>query len=1144
MSKSNDLLEAILGTLSKIEKNTNGNSSETSAPKGNVGSISGKLGNISEKASEINLKSLSNFLGSLAKSPMVSVKITALSKSLDKLFTVFVKFGNPVNQMKINSALIMLNKMALGLTRVANPLLAASSAFIGFGMGMILFVGSLALISAVLGAENIMMGISSLLLVFTSMIGIFWAVNKSRSVIWKGSKVMLGMGEALLSFSVGMIGVAIALKTFSVLLGAGSILEGFTEMALVFTGMFFVYKLLGNNHITIKKGASVMNTMAKSLLSFSLGMITVALTIALLPEILGGGSLGEGIIMFSLVFLVTFGMMALIGSSAELVDNGSRVMKSMGSAMMIFSLGIISVALTLAILPSILETDSMMKSVLMFTGIFLGIGAMMYFLGRSKELVEPGVEVLYKMGGAMMMFSLGILAVAIVSRLATSILFSGSVEVDEEEKKGPMAAIWRLGTFGVIAGGMIGLFVGLGAMEGTIKKGIGVATGVSVGIMLLSLAVLSVAFVAKKAGDLLWSSTSQEGEESDAGGWAAAKKLGMFGGILIAFGLVFALLGSPIGYGIILPGAGVGIAMGIAMIVISKGILEVAKTSGEIAKIMSNMPKPEGDEIDPAYASLGYMATILGGAIGLFGILGIPGFNLVILMGAGVAIGIANSMIKIAEAVKAVFDVTKEIDSQQVATNITDVLTSLVKGFSDGLAPLFDNGGGGFFDGITQGMFNKNITQIKLGTDVLNYIALSISSLARGMMAFAELGTFYDLESDGEDADGRKKFKKGKKVSVVDVAKNISTSLTIFISEFSKLSENLTDFSSDKLIDMSVALLGTEGSSFLGISTGKKKPGILEPVIKFAEVLKTFAGTSGTSGEIAFEVYDPETKRNKKINVKTTDVAKNIASAFVSFVEELGNLSTTLSLDKNDKMQELAIALMGSAEVSSWGITTSGEKPGLLKPIIKFADVLNTFAKMEYSEDGNIKMPLFNSKGEQVGSIDAKKIGTNIITSLNSFVEGMAAQETTDKIKSANTNIGKFEDLIESVKDISEAMDPLVRFTNTIGKLAENITLLSKSLAELNTEKLNGVIESSNLYNEKLSKQASNTQAQKNNLNNGAENEPNGGNLNNVNWDLVSAQIGESVGQHMISAMKDGQVKFEFSPTNNNKGIIELDFNS
>jgi len=1142
---SNELLEQILGTLTKIEKNSrDGSGPKATESKGSTGSISGKLGNIGDKASDINLKSLSNFIGSLAKSPMISIKITALSKSLDKLFTVFVKFGNPTNQLKINSALLMLNKMALGLTRVANPLLAASSAFIGFGIGMMLFVGSLALISAVLGADNIMMGISSLLLVFTSMIGIFWAVNKFRSVIWKGSKVMLGMGESLLSFSIGMIGVAIALKTFSVLLGAGSIVEGFVEMALVFTGMFFIYKLLGKNHITIKKGASVMNTMAKSLLSFSLGMITVALTIALLPEILGGGSLGEGLIMFSLVFLVTFGMMALIGSSSELIDNGSTVMNKMAGAMMMFSLGIISVALTLAILPNILETDSMMKSVLMFTGIFLGIGAMMFFLGMSKELVEPGVEILYKMGGAMMMFSLGILAVAIVSRLATSILFSGSVEVGEEEKKGPMAAIWRLGTFGIIAGGMIALFIGLGALEGTIKKGIGVATGVSVGIMLLSLAVLSVAFVAKKAGDLLWSSTSQEGEESDAGGWAAAKKLGMFGGILIAFGLVFALLGSPIGYGIILPGAGVGIAMGIAMIVISKGILEVAKTSGEIAKIMSNMPKPEGDDIDPAYASLGYMATILGGAIALFGILGIPGFNLVILMGAGVAIGIANSMIKISEAIKAVFDVTKEIDSQQVATNITDVLTSLIKGFSDGLKPLFDNGGGGFFDGLTQGLFNDKITKIKLGTDVLNYISLSVSSLARGMMAFAELGAFYDLESDGEDADGLKKFKKGQKVSVVDVAKNISTSLTIFISEFSKLAEDLTDFSSEKLIDMSIALLGSDGSSFLGISTGKKKPGILEPVIKFAEVLKTFAGSSGSSGEMTFEVYDPVTKKNKKVNVKTTEVAKNIAASFVAFTNELGLLSKDLSLENNENMQDLAIALMGSAEVSSWGITTSGEKPGLLKPIMKFADILNTFAKMEYSEDGNIKIPLFDKKNKRIGSIDAKKIGTNIMVSLNSFVEGLASKETSSKIKSANKNIGKFEDLIKSVKDIADSMDPLVKFTNTIGKLADNITLLSKSLADLNTEKLNGVIESSNLYNENLNKQAANTQTTGKSSNNGAGNESSGGDTSNVNWDLVSAQIGESVGQHMISAMKDGQVKFEFSPTNNNKGIIELDFNS
>ena len=42
-------------------------------------------------------------------------------------------------------------------------------------------------------------------------------------------------------------------------------------------------------------------------------------------------------------------------------------------------------------------------------------------------------------------------------------------------------------------------------------------------------------------------------------------------------------------------------------------------------------------------------------------------------------------------------------------------------------------------------------------------------------------------------------------------------------------------------------------------------------------------------------------------------------------------------------------------------------------------------------------------------------------------------------------------------------------------------------------------------------------------------------------WDLISAQIGSSVGSQLVDAMKKGQVKFEFSPSSPGKGILSFD---
>lgn len=42
------------------------------------------------------------------------------------------------------------------------------------------------------------------------------------------------------------------------------------------------------------------------------------------------------------------------------------------------------------------------------------------------------------------------------------------------------------------------------------------------------------------------------------------------------------------------------------------------------------------------------------------------------------------------------------------------------------------------------------------------------------------------------------------------------------------------------------------------------------------------------------------------------------------------------------------------------------------------------------------------------------------------------------------------------------------------------------------------------------------------------------------NWDNIAAQIGQSVGSQLVAAMKSGQMKFEFSPSSSNSGVIEF----
>jgi len=731
---------------------------------------------------------------------------------------------------------------------------------------------------------------------------------------------------------------------------------------------------------------------------------------------------------------------------------------------------------------------------------------------RKRRKVENAVKTFEKMGKALkdvakpvkdISLSFAYLGLGILA-LAGSLVLTGMLLGLAK----PTDVLLFLG--GLVVGVLL-MFGLLWMAKKIVDKGTDVIKDIGLGMAALSLGILSFAITLVLLPKIL-------GGES---GGSIIKSMLMIVGIVAAMALIFTILGAM--KSMTFKGFMSIVWMSAGLIVLSVGILALAMTAKLLMTGMT--PASATDEEKDKnkkfiMKGLGVIGLITLAAVGLFALLGTPVVAGLVMTGAITMILLSAALILLAKSIGKLVETGKALEGEDIGEVLTKLIGGSLEGFLGGISVL--SGGKKGFAAV--GEFIKNSAKIFAGTAVLMSMSLALSQFAKAITAFAELENMRIIE--GYDKDGKPIF--GEKVNVTKVASNITTSISSFLSALIASTETLTRDQAGAIQKMARALTGRRG--------------ILTAVIQFSDALKTYA-EFGESNEIGYVEYDENGKEIRK-KVSASAVVDNMIGSFLYFTERLFGRSEEefgdgepgeagASGKQKRRIQRMAKALTG--------------KHGILGAVMQFTEVLKVFA--EFGTDNT--MPLFDEEGKPIMEggkpkrISMEQVAGNIVDSLITFSDTLATKlEGKTTTKDAKQALQKYEGMINQLNKLSSSMSGLSKMTASIQDLADGIGDLAVNIEKMDAEKLTdvlkriseGSLEISTSSKSYAGASAASTTASSSKGKETAMTTKTG----EPKWDVIAAQIGLSVGQQITEAMKKGQVKFEFSGTGSNKGILEL----
>lgn len=789
-----------------------------------------------------------------------------------------------------------------------------------------------------------------------------------------------------------------------------------------------------------------------------------------------------------------------LGKALYRIAKPMRILSSfltfLGLSFVIFAGGIVAAS-------ALLKVGSPMGVVGALVGVVVSLMTVIGLLAVANRFLKPGIRAIKNIGMGFALLTLGILGFALGVLMIASYLGTGN------DWKGVGKAMLVMG--GVILL-VVGMFALLGLASKFVKPGIRTVRGMGLGLFILigGIFLFTVGLIAV-AGLLSLS--------------------GNVKGIALAMGVMALSIGALVALFAVLGKAKKQVAMGtLVAILVSAGIMIIGysvKFLAEIARDITNLGQSEkGEQKGPLgkiLSSIGPGLGVIGGifiaAAGLFAVLGIPAVAGLVALGAATAIAVSGSLYVLAISVKKLSEVAGMIEPDfpnKLGFMIGGVFTGMLKGM----------------DALTEGKrglkgfatFIKNSAKIFAVTGVLMAVSISLSMFAKALTAFAELSNMRVIK--GHKENGEPIF--GEKVNITNVSENISTSISTFLSAILESTEGLTKNKARAIRKMSRALTGRRG--------------ILTAVIQFADVLKSFS-EFGPAGEIGFVELqdtgkkDPDTGqpilKEVKSKVKITEVTSNIIESFGTFVDELTADTDRFGIGGRDgrKMKRLAEVLLGKKG------RKGREKYGLLQPIQAFSETLTIYAK--YGSD--LKIPILDADGNEVGDpVDVTTIAKNIVKTLSAFTTELAGSIITGDIKQAEKNLKKFDNVIDRVSKIATSLDSMSKLSLSVQNLAEGIGDLADNLEKLDSNKLDSLA-TSIIKGAGTPAGQETTPAREISRSQQSRETPTTTRSGEPKWDVIAAQIGDQVGNRIAEAMREGHLKFEFSSTGGNEGVMMFD---
>lgn len=372
-------------------------------------------------------------------------------------------------------------------------------------------------------------------LVVRGVIALFSTFGKNAKEIEEGGKALKDLGKGLVAFSIGLATVLLV-----TLVAGTNVIEAIGLIALF--GLTFW--ALGKAEKAISEGAKAVALMGLALFGFSAALASFMLVMLIVQP--AGIILGIGILaMFGLAFWA-------LGQFKPEIIAGAEAMLGMAIGLFFFSLALMVFAGAMKLLKG--------EDLLMGAMVITEMGLATYLLGRYKKPILDGSEALAEIGLGLIIFSGGILAFGVAIKLL-SMLFSG-----------------ELVQAGVIAGSIL---LGLGYAVSIIGELPGVKSGAT------AMAEIGGALIIVSAGILLFGVAIKLLQMIFKDGLAQAGMIA--GGILLGLGLAFSIIGGEAAF--ITPGAGAMIAVGVALVAVSVGILVFALAIKALQSMFDDLGK-------------------------------------------------------------------------------------------------------------------------------------------------------------------------------------------------------------------------------------------------------------------------------------------------------------------------------------------------------------------------------------------------------------------------------------------------------------------------------------------------------------------------------------------------------------------------
>ena len=629
-----------------------------------------------------------------------------------------------------------------------------------------------------------------------------------------------------------------------------------------------------------KEGIENAKGMGIALTYIAGGIGMMALSLVATKAILGTTTVLGGVSAVVLTVVAMTGVMALLGATAVITEVGIKASKDMGKAMMYMSGGILSFAITIALVPKILginkgpeEGDfgtrkgwvgatAGVASVFLVIGGIVGVFAL---LGAAAPLITTGTVTAATIAGVMGLMSLAVLAVAFSSKILLSLFSKGTDKRPDGTDRGVIGkalatmgnVVAGLGTFGLFVLSTVGLLWGLGLPVVSAPTLIGAVTllGVSTALIMTAKSIKRV-------------------QEAMEGVEPSALKLNIANMVdAVLNGIIRGITGDP------------NATVQDNRLDLDRGDIVQFRRVKRVLKIFGNIA-----------GSLSKFAS------------GLRAFS---------KVGEIASLEYIEDAEGNL--VPKIDDSKKI--HVTHIAQSIADTFGLFLNSLINN---------TQNLTRTQARSLK----ILSRSLVGKKGLISGISEFAEtIDTFSKFGAKGEIFVRNEETGQGVHVPITTIVTNITKAFTLFVQG---LVGKETMFRRE-------GELGRRMHTFKKTIMGKKGmlSGISDfsdTLRTFAEL-----GATGKMTFIEYDakgdpIIDPKELKNKPITI--TSIVKNIVSAFSKFATEMGNEAPNFNIGGSSRtqMDKLSVALMGEKK------SRGREKSGLLAGILAFSEIIQKLA--------------------------------------------------------------------------------------------------------------------------------------------------------------------------------------------------------